>query len=134
MKATTIQNLYKVPTTADGICLTKDENPDWILMLKLELLVQHVQYDTLFKTSRRNALLNSGLGFFLLVTNILMGTLTFPPCSIILGIIFGMAITSGIDTYYYWKILRIFKDHENEVFSVIRNGALEPVSIQKEEE
>lgn len=134
MKATTIQNLYKVPTTADGICLTKDQNPDWILLLKLELLVQHVHYDTQFKTSRRNAILSSALGFFLLALNILLDTLTFPLCSIMLGIIFGMGIVSGIDSYFSWKILRIFKDHENEVFSVIRNGALEPVSIQKEEE
>ena len=132
MKAS-IPNLYKVPTS-DGICLSKEADPNWTLMLRLELLVQHVHYDTQFKTSRRLAIVCSVLGLLLLAANILLGTLTFPLCSIMLGIIFGMGIVSGIDSYFSWKILRIFKDHENEVLSVIRNGALEPVSIQKEEE
>lgn len=119
MKAS-IPNLYKVPTS-DGICLSKEADLNWTLMLRLELLVQHVHYDTQFKTSRRQAIFCSVLGLFLLAANILFGTLTFPICSILLGIIFGMGITSGIDAYYSWKILRVFKDHETEVLSVIRN-------------
>lgn len=126
-----IPELYRIPTT-DGICLTKDPEPDWARLLRLELITTGIARDLEFKSARRSVLIDSACGLILLVLYILFDFLASPIGLICVGVFLGFILHDLIQLYVSYKLRKIYHEHQSEVMEIIREGKLKKIKVEED--
>lgn len=132
MKNPYIPELYRIPTT-DGICLTKDPEPDWARLLRLELITTGIARDLEFKSARRSVLVDSVCGLILLVLYIIFGFLSSFIGSLFVGMFLGFILQDLIQLWVAYKLRKIYQEHQSEVMEIIREGKLQKVKVDTDD-